>query len=423
MTSRAGQPIRIRPPSCVTQGAVARVEFAVEGLDPGLLWFELESRFANFLDDTCDAALVGILAPAMHSGAALHVDGTISARLRWSIRNTVMPVLERIVPGARAVEVVAPSVRRGAQPSGSSVLMGLSCGIDSFAACLDHLLDARTDAEERVTHFLFNDVGSHGPGGGDAVANLRAARLRNVAAVAATLGVPLLKVRSNLDAFYPRPVRELAFVSTHTLRNAAVALLLQAGARRLLYASATPWRRTGIRAGNMDTADPILVPALSTERIDLLSVGREYTRVQKTARIADWPLAQAHLNVCVESGVNCGRCFKCLRTLLTLELLGKLDLFAAVFDLADYRRRRERYVLEVLADRRDPLMGEVRELVRAVGYRPGVKLRVSSWLLRGARALPIPAAAREPIRAAARAALAVPGLGDLLQWVIPAGAV
>lgn len=39
-----------------------------------------------------------------------------------------------------------------------------------------------------------------------------------------------------------------------------------------------------------------------------------------------------------DDSTNCGKCSKCLRTLLTLEILGKLDNFAGVFNLDEWRK-------------------------------------------------------------------------------------
>lgn len=43
-------------------------------------------------------------------------------------------------------------------------------------------------------------------------------------------------------------------------------------------------------------------------------------------------------------GKNCGKCFKCKRTLVCLDALGKLDEFADVFDIGYYREHRSDYL-------------------------------------------------------------------------------
>lgn len=54
-----------------------------------------------------------------------------------------------------------------------------------------------------------------------------------------------------------------------------------------------------------------------------------------------WPLAHKFLNVCLypnKQPENCGKCDKCKRTLLALDMLGKLDLFNAVFPVEEYQK-------------------------------------------------------------------------------------
>ena len=47
---------------------------------------------------------------------------------------------------------------------------------------------------------------------------------------------------------------------------------------------------------------------------------------------------------------NCSVCPKCARTLLTLDILGKLDDFSGVFDIPKYRREvRRRLIAETIA--------------------------------------------------------------------------
>jgi hypothetical protein len=131
----------------------------------------------------------------------------------------------------------------------------------------------------------------------------------------------------------------------------------------------------------MAHAEPMLLPALSTPGMELRPVGQQYTRVEKTRRIAALPVAHRHLDVCVSpddagaAGVNCSRCFKCLRTLLTLELLGQLDSFEGVFDLPRYRVARNGYVARLLAGEGGELGREILDLMQQSGFRPSTHQR------------------------------------------------
>jgi hypothetical protein len=74
-------------------------------------------------------------------------------------------------------------------------------------------------------------------------------------------------------------------------------------------------------------AHPGLDPLWSTERLELVHDGAETTRSDKIRAIAATPLALEVLRVCWESEgetYNCGRCAKCLTTMVELELIGAL---------------------------------------------------------------------------------------------------
>jgi hypothetical protein len=70
---------------------------------------------------------------------------------------------------------------------------------------------------------------------------------------------------------------------------------------------------------------PSIDPALSTERITVVHSGEAFSRLQKVVDLGDWPTALRHMRVCTmnELGrLNCGRCEKCVRTLLELKAAG-----------------------------------------------------------------------------------------------------
>ncbi len=66
----------------------------------------------------------------------------------------------------------------------------------------------------------------------------------------------------------------------------------------------------------------------STPRLSVIHHGDKFWRFEKLERIADDPLVKDHLRVCWENrndSLNCGVCEKCVRTMLGLLSLGKLD--------------------------------------------------------------------------------------------------
>ena len=106
----------------------------------------------------------------------------------------------------------------------------------------------------------------------------------------------------------------------------------------------------------------MLRPWLSTESLDLVDDGNLYDRSQKTVLVANYPPAAKYLNVCYGHDTldtNCSVCSKCARTLLTLDILGKLDEFAGVFDIPRYRREvRRRLIAETIVQEKKNLFSK-----------------------------------------------------------------
>jgi len=82
----------------------------------------------------------------------------------------------------------------------------------------------------------------------------------------------------------------------------------------------------------------MLCPFLSSDSVEFI-LSDEATRLEKTAALADDKITQKYLDVCFRFN-NCGVCSKCYRTLITLELIGKLDNFKDCFDLEKFKKNR-----------------------------------------------------------------------------------
>lgn len=316
--------------------------FNVQGIDgPDTLWFSLDKEHKELLSDRSDAALVALLIPAMKAGEDIQVEGTVSERLYYTLSRTCQELLQTVIPQLKIINISAEDT----QPShkgGSGVAMGFSAGIDSFSALADHYYANQTSGFE-VTHLLFNNVGSHGPGG----EQLFRSRFEHIQPIVEDIGLPFIAVNSNLHSYYDG----LPFPQTHTPRNTAVALLLQSGIGRFYYASAYHYKDIFIGpTKDIPHAEPALLPLFSTEALDVLHVGTEYTRVEKTLQVAEIEDSYEFLNVCIhpERAENCSTCSKCRRTMLTLEIAGKLERYSEAFDFGAYQRHKWIYLSKIL---------------------------------------------------------------------------
>ena len=347
-----------------------RISWTVElsGLEHDELGFVVEAPTGWVLSQLSDAALVGLLMPCMQQGLNIRFEGPVNERLLLHARGPLQAILRRIFPNLHTVEIEAA----GASTSfrlGHSVMAGFSSGVDSWSLVGDHLLDPHDQTGSRLTHLLFNDVGSHGSG--ESGRQLFLQRLGRVRSASESLGIPLIVVRSNLDQLYGG----LLFEDTHTLRNATVPLILAPEVGSFMYASTFPLvlGRVGVRA-HIGYSDPWILPLLGP----FSSVGGQRSRIEKTKQISRIPQTFSNLDVCTRlADGNCSQCRKCLMTMFTLEICGALDSYEDVFDLGKYQRAKRAFLATVLVSRH-PLEVEVRRFARfAVGKSLMKRPRIS----------------------------------------------
>ena len=82
----------------------------------------------------------------------------------------------------------------------------------------------------------------------------------------------------------------------------------------------------------------------------MFCAGSDQSRLKKTRALLDYEPAQKYLNVCVNEVKNDGICFKCIRTLLTIDALGGIDKFSKVFDIEAYKQKRFFYLKRLFLD-------------------------------------------------------------------------
>lgn len=378
------EPIHVFPPTIDVDGRravwTARIEHPAM---PESLWFSLPAQFAGMVSERLDAALLALTIPALRLQAPLHLHGTVTDEL-FHQHTELQHLFNLAGHGRRPVELHAAELSPVTERA-PGVATGFSAGVDSFAVLAQEFYGRATPASRRVTHLLFNNVGSHygsaaqsagAPSSAEALPGQRAlwsARLGQAKQVADKIGLPIVDVDSNVPQI---SVCRSGFLESHTPRNAAVAHLLSGGIGMWYYASGSTYPH--VRAGDVSgrglaRMDPLILPLMSTSSLSARASGTHLRRVDKTALIADLPHAQEHLDVCVaaDDGTNCSSCAKCLRTLAALDFLGKLDLFSTRFDTRRWSAHRDGYLEGVVASRGHDAFS--RELVDFAGEQ-GVRL-------------------------------------------------
>ena len=387
------------PPRRSRDGS-GNVRSIVEVAGAAPLWFSVPEEHADLLGDRADHVAVALLLPAMRYGRALHVGGSVTDVLLHRLNHDLQALVRAVHAEYRRIPVTADgTVASGAPAPG--VVTGFSGGVDSFATLAEYALASDIPAGMRITHLLNNNVGAHG----DRNDALWEARWRALAPLAAELGLPFVRVDSNLDAHYP----QMGFMETVTFRNAAAAHLLGGGMGRSYHASEGAYRNVRMPPphGDIGLAGAMTFPMLSTPALTLESTSSGLSRIDRTLALAGTPYAR-YLDVCVDAdpgrATNCSRCWKCMRTMLTLDIAGRLEPFLpTVFRREPYLARRAEYSVALLASE-EPNDIELVAFGDAHDWRWGVSARPRAAVLRAVRtARSTAAAARRRLSARAGA--------------------
>ncbi len=364
------------------------------------IWYS--SDIANggryLTDDVADTFLVGVLLPAMKYGEDILVDAPVSEKLYYNITNSVLYTLSFIY-GNR----ISLKVREFVTPSFESNGVGCGCslGVDSFAAMLQHF-SPDCPSSYRITHLTYFNVGAMGYN------NLEKAKasfekdLLMVQAFAMEIGLPVICLESNFSLLY----KDFDFDESGDVRNFSAALSLQKLFSKYLYGSSFTIKDFKFDKAQTGYYETLLAPLLSTENCEIVIANPDKTRIAKTIDIVDNPLSQKYLYVCWKELIankwpdseiakikdkhqNCSRCDKCKRTLLAIDLLGKLDKYEDIFDIPYWKSVKDDYIVKVVSNRNEnAFYGDLYDLMNEVGYTPSEYVKKELKMIEIRKTLP-----------------------------------
>jgi len=282
-----------------------QVRFALERASGRAEFFFRSQEIA--LHPNNEAFVAAALTACMFTGHDIQLQGSMSRRLLDSIPTithmfqTWSPHLRRItVSGAEPVE------RQPAQ--GGRVGVFFSLGVDSFFT----LMRRREEITDLI-HIVgyFERLGRVGPASWDVQPLLQS--------VADALGKRLIIVHTDLRRLYDRP-------GIHWNNHgygptmAAVGHVLYPEFKRVYIASGHDWTMLLPSASH-----PLLDPLWSSEGLEVVHDGLEFSRLDKLQLLANEDLVTQALRVCSRrppSQRNCGQCEKCIRTMIGLLMAG-----------------------------------------------------------------------------------------------------
>jgi len=317
------EPIRVDRIAVRHAEGEAELRGTVRGLAEGggeeSLGFRVPAEWAGALSDRGDPFLAALLPAAVASGRGLAIDGEVSARLLEQV-DQLMGIWNWQNPYWEPVPVDVTHAWSG-RHAGRATGSFFSGGVDSFHTLLrNHDLE-RGDA--RISHVICA-LGFDLNPDNEAMYRIVLAR---VAEITRALGVALVPLRTNMrdltDRFAGWQYQQMG------AGMAAVGLSLGPLLRRVLIPSGD----TALVSTIVAPSNPLSDPLWSTDGTEFHHDGCEATRLQRIRRyIATSDLALRHLRVCfanVAAGSsqawNCGRCPKCVRTMVLLHVAGALE--------------------------------------------------------------------------------------------------
>jgi hypothetical protein len=284
------------------------------------IYFETDKQFAEGLSSNPHSFLVGGLLPAMrHGEQRISVDGEICPELRDGLMTAMSYISHWYGAGRRPVRIDAKTSPMPLKPRiPERAGLFFSGGIDSLATLRINRLN-----------FPLGHPGSIKDGlliYGFEVEQTEAFEhvLASLTEIAQDAGTTLIPVYTNI-----RHLDTDWIFYRDEFQGAALSAVAHALSQRFTVVSIAatfdvpnlgPWG-----------SHPLLDPNYSSSDLRIRHEGVVLSRLAKTKVVADWEVAFQNVRVCnkIESYrrgmLNCGRCEKCIRTMLALIALGVLN--------------------------------------------------------------------------------------------------
>lgn len=312
------------------------------------LWFAVPKEYKQYLyADRADAFVVGMLWYAMVTESDIKCESPISRRMSFYLQQYLFPAAMKESKGyGRKIRLIAETSEQRCESAGG-VGTGMSCGVDSLYT-LQRYNSESIPEEYRLTHLAYFNMGAifHPDRATKKVYTMKefyettdwmsVEKCENAQRVADESNLKLLYVKSNMDSDYYRG----GYGDTGVYRNCACVLALQRLFKKYYCSSGGAPEHLSFNLNQASEYHEVLLcDVLSTE--DTQFILSDYAnRIEKVESLAEYPIAQKYLDVCFRFN-SCGKCSKCKRTLVMLDILGVVDQYSDVFNIEQYRKDRD----------------------------------------------------------------------------------
>jgi predicted PP-loop superfamily ATPase len=279
------------------------------------IWFAAPSIAQEINNE--DFLLPASLFCAMRSGLPLHIHGSLSKSLTNKI-NLLQTIFNKWFPDCKKIHVTWDNTKDDNNTLKGKIGCFFSGGLDSFYTFLKHYDEIDLLVLVHGFDFWLDDY------------ILRGQVSNSLQEIARQFGKPLLEIETNLREF----TDQFLDWGKHIVGSglASVALLLSSKLRKMYIPASQNYAHLEPTGSHI-----LLDPIWSNGEIEIVHDGFEANRVEKAQIVAQSDAALAYLRVCYQNLLekgnygtrsekwNCGRCEKCVRTMLNLYLAGALN--------------------------------------------------------------------------------------------------
>jgi hypothetical protein len=299
------------PPLFAREHVELACRLELPGGDVRRIWFRFPVKQAPLLTRMADPMVVAVLLHAMRRCRELVVHGPVSAGLVSNLANFQEAYCAHHPGIGHPVRITAEHVYDDPRfPKPERAITAFSGGVDSMHSLYSHSGRSRTVPKRPLRAALL----MHGMDIPLAEPSVFEAVVGRCASVTASAGIDLLTGSTNVRSL------PLAWEDQFGTAVAASLLLFQEAFTQALIPSAYSYRVLHPDHGS----NPLTDPLLSSSMLQIIHDGAGRGRIEKLRDLSAWPEALAKVRVCWQPGRsdNCGKCEKCLRTQLMLDLCG-----------------------------------------------------------------------------------------------------
>ena len=287
------------------------------------LYFTVPAEYIPYLSEREDAFLIALLPYIMarskeNSGIECICEAPISLRLFYQLIYHFVPCMVRNVEFYDKFHLTCTTANNSEHTGNVAIGTGVSGGVDSFYT----LLQARNEFTDsyKITHGLCWEAANR------CDTELGKAEFQSAERICNYFGIqPILMTSNIIPDFY-----ECGHEAVVTFINTAFVFALSKLFQTYYISSSQTYENTNIDGAAMEEADLFCAYCFSTESTTFYITGATLERCEKTEYLTKDKFVMKNLYTCrnpvLRNGknCNCSRCSKDTRTMLDLEIIGKL---------------------------------------------------------------------------------------------------